>query len=1130
MTEFRCLDDESGTATEDEEDVRARELRKQEVWLQMPPRSSDTDTGSETEVKDSQGSIDLVVAQDSLLSPDCKVTLSSVSNTNGSEPPSDRNDHEGPPESSDTISSENTLASNESIMSTRNRDNATSVDENDTSLNAISQVSSQGVIPATGSSTFSSLAPNNVDGNISGQNGFSISLTNIAVDANKINDDANCSDREVLNSEYESFVDENSRLEDLSGLNTTGTNRDELQRNGAILEVNEVNMINSNLRPTDLIANVNNSATNADSIRNFALDLSADNSSEQIAGITLANTCTPCAGTGKDFRVSDSETALNVDDLPDVIASTRRGSRDSLSSSLSEIYRSTEVLNGDSVIGNHLDDSTNCSKSDLPEAEIELRRRENISFISKGENSGLINENRSVDLIDDSSSNIRVNDKKIGAQQLAIPTITTIVVPIVTVTSPSPTQEKQLEELTVETSRLLAPRDPCDIPSSGSCDSVFDKLKRDVKQRKAKNRAVGNELRPLSTEHARLKMSKYFMENKKTVANNRPTRNEEAEDEPDMEVVKLDIKPKLSGKVNAQEMLKYFKGPSSSNNSRDKSKVCNATKTAIVRNEPRKLEIDIEGISDVSEKDMDAIEQQFHQIEEQNAIAYSTGDYDGMGSNFSLSALQILGSEEVIRDDLTLTSNDLIELQSESNPDIDSPISSHNVSKLESRDMLDSKSHIDLENDILNLHTATLVSDVSILCTDIESDVQTDVTNERQEVRKIDLAGNLKDEINVALSGGMLESDTFEKENVVEVSSQSGILDSIDSAEEKKVNPVDKKGMMVSRDSTNGDEQADKVDTSSDDISSDADKDKKSSEIVSLKCDTRLNAELNASSPLENTNANKVVGAYNALHKSDPALSENTPCADRKSTGGSNSKSLTELSGALREDASATKVTVIEEATDATVNIKDVTNEMQSCIEGVPKRPERKHLCSRNTDVSSMKNTTTAAPNFTTTPHAALPAAPPEIPARKKSAKRSFELSNGHRDSEDTKLQSRIVENTAKLKSRDIPDIQSHDIENISKPPRQNVRKMRNHNTTNLLSSEVYEMAKDSKGITQGTQNRNNADVRRSESQDKSVPTSSTQQRTRHSANSRCLSDRLEESAKFIADGDQSRKDKCVIS
>ncbi|XP_018396889.1 PREDICTED: protein-methionine sulfoxide oxidase Mical-like [Cyphomyrmex costatus] len=47
-------DDESGTATEDEEDVRARELRKQEVWLTVPPSNCDTDTGSETEVVSSE--------------------------------------------------------------------------------------------------------------------------------------------------------------------------------------------------------------------------------------------------------------------------------------------------------------------------------------------------------------------------------------------------------------------------------------------------------------------------------------------------------------------------------------------------------------------------------------------------------------------------------------------------------------------------------------------------------------------------------------------------------------------------------------------------------------------------------------------------------------------------------------------------------------------------------------------------------------------------------------------------------------------------------------------------------------------------------------------------------------------
>ncbi|CAG5084574.1 Similar to Mical: [F-actin]-monooxygenase Mical (Drosophila melanogaster) [Cotesia congregata] len=51
--EYTSEDEETGTATEDEEDARARELRKQEVWLKMPLRESDTETGSETEVKKS---------------------------------------------------------------------------------------------------------------------------------------------------------------------------------------------------------------------------------------------------------------------------------------------------------------------------------------------------------------------------------------------------------------------------------------------------------------------------------------------------------------------------------------------------------------------------------------------------------------------------------------------------------------------------------------------------------------------------------------------------------------------------------------------------------------------------------------------------------------------------------------------------------------------------------------------------------------------------------------------------------------------------------------------------------------------------------------------------------------------
>ncbi|XP_046409938.1 F-actin-monooxygenase Mical isoform X1 [Neodiprion fabricii] len=48
--DYTTEDDESGTATEDEDDERARKLRKQEVWLEDRPHGSETDTGSDTEV------------------------------------------------------------------------------------------------------------------------------------------------------------------------------------------------------------------------------------------------------------------------------------------------------------------------------------------------------------------------------------------------------------------------------------------------------------------------------------------------------------------------------------------------------------------------------------------------------------------------------------------------------------------------------------------------------------------------------------------------------------------------------------------------------------------------------------------------------------------------------------------------------------------------------------------------------------------------------------------------------------------------------------------------------------------------------------------------------------------------
>lgn len=52
------VDDDSETATEGEDDIKARELRKQEVCLEQPQHiSRDSDTGSDTEVKTHKNSV-----------------------------------------------------------------------------------------------------------------------------------------------------------------------------------------------------------------------------------------------------------------------------------------------------------------------------------------------------------------------------------------------------------------------------------------------------------------------------------------------------------------------------------------------------------------------------------------------------------------------------------------------------------------------------------------------------------------------------------------------------------------------------------------------------------------------------------------------------------------------------------------------------------------------------------------------------------------------------------------------------------------------------------------------------------------------------------------------------------------
>lgn len=1153
------LDDESGTATEDEEDIRARELRKQEVWLKVPPRSSDTDTGSETEVKHSQGSVDPTIAQKSLISFESKVTIPSVSNmnANGSESLSDRNNLEELLESFNEVA----LTSGEIALSTNDQDTMTSADKNGTSFNVTPQTS-ESVICVTNSTLFP--ISTNADDSISNPNRSLIFCTNIP--------DNNHLDKENCSSEYESFVDENVQL-DLNGSDNRFDSN--CLQNGVV----NVDTRNFNSNPIDLSINVNDSNLN-DLIKN-SLDFSVNNLKEdfaqndetgleQVAKITLADAI-PCTEVSKDLKVSDNETILSVDDLPGVVASSLNRSRN-YPSSLSETYRSIEISYNNSASSSHLDELVEYSKSNLSE-EVEIYKHENICSINQNKDSNFIDKNKNIIDIDD-SNNIYMSDvadEKIDLDavtpMIAASVLEKSVYPTVTVTSPSPTQEIQLEELSLETSKLLVPQESHYIPD---CDSAFDKLKRDLQQRKARNKTIGNGLRPLSTESARLKMNKYFTENKKVVSKCQSARNEEAEDTFKIEMVKLDIKPKLSGKINAEKMLKYFDKTNSSN-SCDKYKISNTTEVTIKQDEHQNLKIDIE---DISDKTINTIDRQFNQIEAQNGIACM--EDNGLASQSHLSVFEIHNDKrETAYDNLDLIYDDLVELHPHLNDiDIDyvDPMTSnHNVPKLEDHNRDVSYSAIDLE---------------TILHTSIENN-QSDITN-MKEIEKINSIDDIlkndinsihkEKEINVNLNNNMIDNNTIKKEDVINIDSENSILNNR-ANEEKKENLI-----FLDRNI---------LDNNNKDIKNQINILDKNTELY--KNNTHINTKLIAPLLLKN-NMGKVI-KHNMIHKSDIILNKSTSrffCKNIRA----NSKSLPELRDTICEDVSAAKVAIIDKIMDAAVHVAHMKaandNSIQNCIREVPKRLKRKSF---SNDINFSQNNATAIPNLFTIFDTKL--SPPEIPVRKKSAKRSLKSSYRNQDVEDIsklqtmpeipirkksakrslnsssqnqdvedllKLQDQTVDDIAKLynqngndvsniqsqdteklseiKTKDIKDvatlqsqdinnipkiyhdvsnIQSHDIKNIQRLPKPNVEKIQNDNITNISNLD-NEIKKDSMNITTA-ENRNITDVKLP-NQSTSIPST---KKTHYSANRR-LPNKPEEPTKSISYSSHSKKDKCVIS
>lgn len=1123
------LDDESGTATEDEEDVRARELRKQEVWLKMPPRNSDTDTGSETEVNSFLGSVHFITTQESLISPDFKII---PSNMDTKYYLSDKYDYRKPFEFSREIA----LISSDLAVNTCNQSSLVLSNKNDISP-VISQTSE--CITRAADSTHCLMTNNDDDVLI--QNEFPVSLTNIAAN--------NCLTKDVSNSEDKNFIDKNIclNLNDLDNSVDCETLRNEVFVN---------NMINF-----DFTTNVSD-FTNVNNIFiNSALALSTDdlrsdivqddqNSLKQIVGTALTTSCT---GIDKDPVISNSENNLIDNKFPDVITSLSE-SRNSLSSSSSEIYRSTESLHSDTIIKNNMNDPIDFLESNL---STESYKYEHMSVINKDENF-IINKNKNIISIND-SNNIQMNDiidKEINALTI-IPTVTANMQrkPIITVTSPSPTQEKQFEELSVQTVKLMPPQNSHIVPSFVDCHSSFDKLKQDLKQRKAKNKTIGNELKPLSTECAQVKINKYFMKSRKPISESQLTWNKETKEAPNVEIMKLDIKPKLSSKINTEKILKYFNN-SSFPSKRDKYKTYNITKAEVKQNDCRKLEIDVKDINDMNEKEVNAIiDKEFKQIEEQSEISHTieNNQNNQIESQYNL-PLKIRNGEEkiehtLIYDDLNLLYDDFIELHPESNVHTDyanSQILTHNIRKLYNYNNNVPNLNTELGYSSLKIHTA-IASDVSTPLINESNNIQTNVTNKVENMKKIDYTDNTleddveniykKEEINVNLSSNMLES-AVTKEDAIKINLQNNI-----------VNNIDRNKQTIKINCPNGDKN----------------EDKKFSQTLSLDSTIHFNGELTTSLLLKN-NTNDIIKDYmlqksdTHLSKSDTSLNKSTACVGCKNIN--NSKSLFDLRNIMWEIAPVVKVTDIKKMVDVSNNIKDVkvTNNNSTCIIEVPKESGQIQL-SPNINVSPKSYSIDISTTSSYTESAL-----PKIPVRRKIAKKRLELLNQNQDVKNTsEIQNPIIEDVTKscgLANNNVFNIQNQDIKKHSKIISQNVniKRLQNQNINNVPENQTLNIFKPqncetkdilkqpSQDITKlqnqhitSHGNFNNKIVKDDEvimenwdvinaskiqSQNETVP---SVKRIYHLENGR-LSDKLEKPVKLTSKNNQSKKDKCVVS
>ncbi|XP_043519152.1 F-actin-monooxygenase Mical isoform X6 [Frieseomelitta varia] len=693
--EYTNEDDESTTATEDEDDIRARELRKQEVWLKNPTRSSDTDTGSETEVKISQDSIDSIT-QESFTLPAQTPNLISPQEINVNNSELDQ----------DVVSTEDIqkLSNKETVMIDTlvgNRDHQVTNDTKFVSEENASQNIASGNLICSLDSSFNLVLDSRESNTVNSDSSLIVSNPIEQNNSNKHNSVDECI------SEYESLIDDlldldrNQQIQNKSENDQVSFKFVDIGNNDVNDEVISVhenvdkirNVENSELIQTVLSDHneTNNEVMPGPDITPETPDTpeitSTSNTKLQtvFAGIMLPDAI-PFSQANYDNTVQPNieEVVSLKERLPDLITSSPNSSRDSSPSSSCEIYKSTETLYDELLM---------------------FDTQDKITAESCDSDSSTQNYKRSTgDIPEDNKLKLFIKDSKI---------------PIVTITSPSPTSEKSLEETPVENAKLTIPKGASGQAVQFDGNSSFDKLKRDLRQRKARNKMSVGELRPLTTENARRKIDKYFIDEKKQKAKSQNTQIQD-EKSPDVKVVELDIKPKLSAKVEVKDIMKYFQkiNPESSE------------KLNYERPENPKGK-DCTNIDELNEIDVDAVVKEFEEIERQNEEIFSI-DTEDIESQLHLNALLTELHLEDTNEQLNAKDVNMIEdcelpsklHEEKQNITIDSPesITNSEQTQLVSQqinNILDTKSH---ENVIINPHNSAINEEQKILTSPLIND------------------------------------------------------------------------------------------------------------------------------------------------------------------------------------------------------------------------------------------------------------------------------------------------------------------------------------------------------------------------------------------------------------------------